>query len=81
MSDAPDPALQVNARRHRTRNRPPTTKALEVVACGLLGSEKRKGDLKNMVTSWPSQQARKATKELVASSGDAKTSYLDAEVE
>lgn len=81
VSEAPDPALQVNARRHGTRNRPPTAKALEAVAFGLLGSGKRKGDLKNRATSRPSQRARKSAKDLVpvASSGDAKASCIDAE--
>ena len=71
----------MNARRHKTRNRPSTTKDLEVVAFGLLGHGKQKGDLKNKATSWPSQQARKVAKDLVpvASSGDAKTSCMDVE--
>ncbi|XP_008658768.1 uncharacterized protein [Zea mays] len=74
VSEVPDPALQVNARRHGTRNRPPTVKALEAVAFGLLGSGKRKGDMKNRATSRPSQRARKAAKDSVpvASCGDAK---------
>jgi len=69
----------VNATRHGTRNRLPTAKALEVVAFGLLGSGKWKGDLKNMATSQTSQRARKTAKESVPSSGDAKTSFLDVE--
>jgi len=68
----------VNAGRHGTRNRLPTAKALKVVAFGFLGSGKWKGDLKNMATSRPSQRARKTAKESVPSSGDAKTSFLDA---
>lgn len=83
VSEVPDPALQVNARRHGTRNRPPTAKALEAVAFGLLGSGKRKGDMKNRATSRPSQRARKAAKDSapVVSSGDAKTSCMDSEAQ
>jgi hypothetical protein len=51
-----------NPRRHGTRNRPPTTKALEAVAFGFLGSGKRKGDSKNTVTNRLSRRAQKATK-------------------
>ncbi|TVU47062.1 hypothetical protein EJB05_06642 [Eragrostis curvula] len=73
VSPQPDPA---NPRRHGTRNRPPTAKALEAVAFGLLGSGKRKGDPKNTVTNRPSQRARKATKDSVsmAASGEAENS-------
>ncbi|CAD6203619.1 unnamed protein product [Miscanthus lutarioriparius] len=80
VSEVPDPALQVNARRHGTRNRPPTAKALEAVAFGLLGSAKRKGD---RVTSRPSQRARKVAKDSLpmSSSGEAKTSCIDAEAQ
>ena len=75
------PALEANPRRQGTRNRPPTARALEALAFGLLGSGKRKGDSKSMATTRPSQRARKATKDLVptASSGDAESS-MDAEV-
>ncbi|XP_066388000.1 uncharacterized protein [Miscanthus floridulus] len=80
VSEVPDPALQMNARRHGTRNRPPTAKALEAVAFGLLGSAKRKGD---RATSRPSQRARKVAKDSLpmSSSGDAKTSCIDAEAQ
>jgi hypothetical protein len=73
-------ALEANPRRHGTRNRPPTARALEALAFGLLGSGKRKGDPKNMATNRPSQRARKATKDPVptATSGDAESS-VDAE--
>lgn len=63
VSQQPEPALEANPRRHGTRNRPPTARALEAVAFGLLGSGKRKGDPKNMATSRPSQRARKATRD------------------
>ncbi|OEL27877.1 hypothetical protein BAE44_0011102 [Dichanthelium oligosanthes] len=77
----PEPAVEANPRRHGTRNRPPTARALEAVAFGLLGSGKRKGDPKNMATNRPSRRARKATKVLAptASSGDTESS-VDAEV-
>uniref|UniRef100_A0ACD5YLM7 Uncharacterized protein n=1 Tax=Avena sativa TaxID=4498 RepID=A0ACD5YLM7_AVESA len=52
-----DMASQVNARRHGTRNRAPTAKALEAVALGLLG-EKRKGEPKSPGRSRPPQTQR-----------------------
>ncbi|KAK3160151.1 hypothetical protein QOZ80_1BG0055900 [Eleusine coracana subsp. coracana] len=67
----PEPA---NPRRHGTRNRPPTAKALEAVAFGFLGSGKRKADPKNTVANQPSQRARKATKD-----SDSKAVIGDAE--
>lgn len=80
VAQQPEPALEANPRRHGTRNRPPTARALEAVAFGLLGSGKRKGDPKNMARSRPSQRARKATKDPVptASGGDTESS-VDAE--
>ncbi|CAL4922629.1 unnamed protein product [Urochloa decumbens] len=80
VSQQPELALEVNHRRHGTRNRPPTARALEAVAFGLFGSGKRKGDQKNMARSRPSQRARKATRDPVptASSGDTESS-VDAE--
>ena len=55
----PDLASQVKSRRHGTRNRPPSAKALEALALGFLGG-KRKGDPKNPGTSSPPpQRARK----------------------
>jgi hypothetical protein len=76
VAEQPEPALEANPRRHGTRNRPPTARALEAVAFGLLGSGKRKGDPKNMARSRPSQRARKATKDPVptASGGDTESS-------
>jgi hypothetical protein len=72
-STQPEPAN--NPRRHGTRNRPPTAKALEAVAFGFLGSGKRKGDPKNAVINRPSQRARKATKGCsMAASDDTETS-------
>ncbi|GJN06022.1 hypothetical protein PR202_ga23707 [Eleusine coracana subsp. coracana] len=67
----PEPA---NPRRHGTRNRPPTAKALEAVAFGFLGSGKRKADPKNTGANQPSQRARKATKD-----SDSKAVIGDAE--
>ncbi|KAL6648170.1 hypothetical protein ACP70R_012394 [Stipagrostis hirtigluma subsp. patula] len=79
VGEQPELALQANPRRHGTRNRPPTAKALEAVAFGLLGSGKRKGDPKSTVTSRPSQRARKAAKDSVSmpASGDSKKSSMD----
>jgi hypothetical protein len=51
-----------NPRRHGTRNRPPTAKALEAVAYGLLGGRRRKVDPNNTVSNRPSQRARKDCK-------------------
>ncbi|KAK3151597.1 hypothetical protein QOZ80_3AG0247900 [Eleusine coracana subsp. coracana] len=66
----------VNPRRHGTRIRPPTAKALEAVAFGFLGSGKRKADPKNTVANRPSQRARKATKDSgsMAATGDSEKS-------
>ncbi|CAN6361519.1 unnamed protein product [Urochloa humidicola] len=71
VSQQPEPvaALEVNPpRRQGTRNRPPTARALEAVAFGLLGSGKRKkGNPKDdMARSRPSQRARKDTKDPAA---------------
>ncbi|KAM3228559.1 hypothetical protein ACQJBY_059916 [Aegilops geniculata] len=55
----PDLASQVKSRRHGTRNRPPTAKALEALALGFLGG-KRKGEPKNPGTSRPPQRACKS---------------------
>ncbi|KAK8458463.1 hypothetical protein SEVIR_3G382900v4 [Setaria viridis] len=79
VSQQPEPAaLEANPRRHGTRNRPPTARALEAIAFGLLGTGKgKKGDLKNMARNRPSQPARKAdTKDHVptASSGGTESS-------
>jgi hypothetical protein len=77
VAQQPEPALEANSRRHGTRNRLPTARALEAVALGLLGSgKKRKGDAKNMARSRPSQRARKATRDPVptASGGDTESS-------
>ncbi|KAL6902160.1 hypothetical protein ACP4OV_005036 [Aristida adscensionis] len=72
---------QVNPRRHGTRNRPPTAKALEAVAFGLLGGGKRKGDPKNTETSRPSRRARKAAKDSASltASSEAEKSSMDGE--
>jgi hypothetical protein len=54
--------VHANPRRHGTRNRPPTAKALEAVAYGLLGGRRRKVDPNNTVSNRPSQRARKDCK-------------------
>ncbi|CAN6352136.1 unnamed protein product [Urochloa humidicola] len=71
VSQQPEPAAALEAnppRRQGTRNRPPTAKALEAVAFGLLGTGKRKkGDPKDdMARSRPSQRARKDAKDPAA---------------
>ncbi|KAL5217682.1 hypothetical protein ABZP36_018366 [Zizania latifolia] len=56
----PDVTFQVMIpRRHGTRHRPPTAKALEAVALGLLGGAKRKADQPSLTTSRPRQRARR----------------------
>lgn len=61
-SDAPDtrPELQpdMNARRHSTRNRPLTIKALEALANGYLGTTTRKRSNQDDFGSRPSRRAR-----------------------
>uniref|UniRef100_A0A0A9D0L1 Uncharacterized protein n=1 Tax=Arundo donax TaxID=35708 RepID=A0A0A9D0L1_ARUDO len=83
VSQQSEHALQVNPRRHGTRNRPPTAKALEAVAFGLLGSGKRKGDPKSTMAKRPSQRARKSTKDSVSTvaSRDAGMCSMDAEAQ
>ncbi|RWW14491.1 hypothetical protein GW17_00021734 [Ensete ventricosum] len=53
----------VNSRRQSTRNRPPTTKALEALACGFLGTKRRGRDtralLSGSVTKRPSRHVHK----------------------
>uniref|UniRef100_A0ACD5ZFV6 Uncharacterized protein n=1 Tax=Avena sativa TaxID=4498 RepID=A0ACD5ZFV6_AVESA len=74
----PDLALQADSRRHGTRNRPPTAKALEAVALGFLGG-KRKGEPKSPGTGRPPQRARKPSKDSVytPSSSDADRSSME----
>ncbi|XP_047072413.1 uncharacterized protein LOC124681560 [Lolium rigidum] len=55
----PDLASPVNSRRHGSRNRAPTAKALEAVALGLLGG-KRKDEPKSSRTSRPRKRAHKS---------------------
>uniref|UniRef100_A0A0D9Z788 SANT domain-containing protein n=1 Tax=Oryza glumipatula TaxID=40148 RepID=A0A0D9Z788_9ORYZ len=78
----PQPDLQassqaMNPRRQGTRVRPPTARALEAVAFGLLGSGKRKADPTG--SSRPRQRARKSTKEAasVSTSSDTEKSSMD----
>ncbi|KAF0887844.1 hypothetical protein E2562_004055 [Oryza meyeriana var. granulata] len=82
---SPQPDLQassqaMNPRRQGTRVRPPTTRALEAVAFGLLGGGKRKADPRNPAgTSRPRQRSRKSTKETasVSTSSDTEKSSMD----
>ncbi|EMS60408.1 hypothetical protein TRIUR3_35205 [Triticum urartu] len=53
-----DLTVETSSRRQGTRNRPPTVRALEAVALGLLGGTKRKGDARSLMTRRP-QRARK----------------------
>ncbi|KAG8097293.1 hypothetical protein GUJ93_ZPchr0013g34403 [Zizania palustris] len=68
VSPHSQPALQasheMNPRRQGTRVRPPTARALEAVAFGLLGDGKRKADHpRSTGTSRPRQRACKSTRE------------------
>jgi hypothetical protein len=74
----PDLASQADSRRHGTRNRPPTAKALEAVALGFLGG-KRKGEPKSPGTGRPAQRARKPSKDWVytPTSSDADRSSIE----
>ncbi|CAM0909542.1 unnamed protein product [Alopecurus aequalis] len=60
----PDVASQADSRRHGTRNRPPTAKALEAVALGFLRG-KRKGEPKSPGRGRPPHRARKPSKDWV----------------
>ncbi|KAL5209900.1 hypothetical protein ABZP36_005523 [Zizania latifolia] len=80
---SPQPALQasqeMNPRRQGTRVRPPTARALEAVAFGLLGGGKRKADHpRSPGTSRPRQRARKSTRETapVSTSSDTEKSSV-----
>ncbi|KAE8816431.1 hypothetical protein D1007_06035 [Hordeum vulgare] len=53
-----DLTVEMISRRQGTRNRPPTIRALEAVALGLLGGTKRKGDARSLTTRRP-RRARK----------------------
>uniref|UniRef100_A0ACD5X2G3 Uncharacterized protein n=1 Tax=Avena sativa TaxID=4498 RepID=A0ACD5X2G3_AVESA len=76
-----DMASQVNARRHGTRNRAPTAKALEAVALGLLG-KKRNGEPKSPGRSRPPQTQR-ASKFSVCTptSGDTDKSSMEVDAQ
>ncbi|KAE8786266.1 hypothetical protein D1007_39870 [Hordeum vulgare] len=78
----PDVALQADSRRHGTRNRPPTAKALEALALGLLGG-KRKGEPKSPGTSRPPRRARKSSKKSVhtPTGSDTDKSSMDADAQ
>ncbi|CAL9071647.1 unnamed protein product [Musa textilis] len=58
-----DQKPSVNSRRQSTRNRPPTTKALEALACGFLGTKRKGRDtgalLKGNVANRPSRRVHK----------------------
>ncbi|KAI4970536.1 hypothetical protein ZWY2020_001450 [Hordeum vulgare] len=73
---------QADSRRHGTRNRPPTAKALEALALGLLGG-KRKGEPKSPGTSRPPRRARKSSKKSVhtPTGSDTDKSSMDADAQ
>lgn len=58
---------QQNGRRHSTRNRPPTTKALEALACGYLTARKERGVRTSRSSSLSSRSSRRARKNVEAS--------------
>uniref|UniRef100_A0ACD6AQ60 Uncharacterized protein n=1 Tax=Avena sativa TaxID=4498 RepID=A0ACD6AQ60_AVESA len=74
----PDLASHADSRRHGTRNRPPTAKALEAVALGFLGG-KRKGEPKSPGAGRPPHRARKPSKDSVytPTSSDADRSSME----
>uniref|UniRef100_A0A3B6RPT3 SANT domain-containing protein n=1 Tax=Triticum aestivum TaxID=4565 RepID=A0A3B6RPT3_WHEAT len=80
-SSQADLAPQADSRRHGTRNRPPTAKALEALALGLIG--KRKGEPKSPGTSRPPQRARKSSKKSVhtPTGSDTDKSSMDADAQ
>ncbi|XP_006651369.2 uncharacterized protein LOC102720970 [Oryza brachyantha] len=78
--DPQAPSQAMNPRRQGTRVRPPTARALEAVAFGLLGGGKRKADPRSPTgTSRPRQRARKSTKETasMSTSSDTEKSSMD----
>uniref|UniRef100_A0ACD5YL23 Uncharacterized protein n=1 Tax=Avena sativa TaxID=4498 RepID=A0ACD5YL23_AVESA len=75
----PDLASRLNSRRHGTRNRCPTAKALEAVSLGLLGG-KRKGEPKSPGRSRPPQTQR-ARKSLVCTPTSSVTDKSSMEVD
>ncbi|VAI91555.1 unnamed protein product [Triticum turgidum subsp. durum] len=80
-SSQADLAPQADSRRHGTRNRPPTAKALEALALGLIG--KRKGEPKSPGTRRPPQRARKSSKKSVhtPTGSDTDKSSMDADAQ
>ncbi|ONK78656.1 uncharacterized protein A4U43_C02F21080 [Asparagus officinalis] len=59
-------ANAINCRRHGTRNRPPTTRALEAVACGFLSVRKEKSSKPSRSGNLTSRSSRRARKNLGA---------------
>ncbi|XP_072975023.1 uncharacterized protein [Typha angustifolia] len=55
---------ELHSRRHSTRNRPPTTRALEALACGFIGTKRKGRDMKgpslSNLNNRPSRRARKS---------------------
>lgn len=57
----------MNGRRHSTRNRPPTAKALEALACGFLSVRKERGTRTPRSGSLTSRSSRRARRNVEAS--------------
>ncbi|KAJ4776034.1 arginine-glutamic acid dipeptide repeat protein [Rhynchospora pubera] len=55
-----------NSRRHGTRNRPPTAKALESLALGFLGTTKRKDSEIKSSRNRPTRRARKSVETVIS---------------
>jgi len=63
----PDGEQPTNGRRHSTRSRPPTTKALEALACGFLTVRKERGTRTPRSGNGSSRSSRRARKKFEAS--------------
>ncbi|XP_020082821.1 uncharacterized protein LOC109724170 isoform X2 [Ananas comosus] len=59
--------IEMKTWRQSTRNRPPTTRALEALACGFIGTKRKSRDVK-VPSSRPSRRARKPVEAHVPSS-------------
>ncbi|URE00841.1 hypothetical protein MUK42_20187 [Musa troglodytarum] len=62
-----DQQPSVNTRRHSTRSRPPTTKALEALACGFLGNRRRGRDSRDILSgNMPNKSSHRVSKTVEA---------------
>ncbi|THU66669.1 hypothetical protein C4D60_Mb05t16600 [Musa balbisiana] len=70
----------VNTRRHSTRSRPPTTKALEALACGFLGNKRRGRDSRDILSgNMPNKSSRRVRKTVEAKPQTPSTSINSSE--